>query len=43
MWNNPYIKLQYIKQKKQLIKIKHAPIEIQGNKPSIHNDSIINK
>jgi hypothetical protein len=29
--------------KKKLIKVKHAPITIQVNKPSIHNDSIINK
>ncbi len=29
--------------KKALIKIKHAPIIIQVSKPSIHNDSIINK
>jgi hypothetical protein len=29
--------------RKQLIKIKHAPIIIQVNKPSIHNDAIINK
>jgi hypothetical protein len=29
--------------RKELIKIKHAPIAIQVSKPSIHDDSIINK
>ncbi len=29
--------------KKTIDKIKHAPITIQVSKPSIHNDSIINK
>jgi hypothetical protein len=42
LWNNPLHWTLVHYARKQLIKIKHAPIAIQVSKPSIHNESIIN-